>query len=177
MLALAGASRSPSCSRSSWAPVVDRPGLGRGMGTGVRAGLFLWRLQVGWWAASAVYGALQALDIIIIVFGATLLMNHLEGSGAVATIRGHFTHITADRRVQVVLIGRGLVTLVAGAAGFGTPGRSPPPHDRAQISPVAAIFGLVFNAVQPPFGAAGTPGDRRDRRRHRRARAASCTTG
>jgi lactate permease len=72
--------------------------------------------------AAATYGALQAVEIIIIVFGAILLMNHLEGSGAVATIRRHFTWITEDRRVQLLLIGLGLITLVEGVAGFGTPG-------------------------------------------------------
>lgn len=122
-------------------------------------GLFLWRMETGWWAAAAIYGALQALEIIIIVFGAILLMNHLERSGAVATIRDHFTHVTADRRVQVVLIGLGFVTLVEGAAGFGTPGALAAPLMIGLGFPplAAAVFGLVFNAPQPPFGAAGTP--------------------
>jgi lactate permease len=122
-------------------------------------GLLLWRMEPGWWAAAAVYGALQAGEIILIVFGAILLMNHLEGSGAVAAIRGHFTRITEDRRVQVLLIGLGFVTLIEGAAGFGTPGALAAPLMIGLGFPplAAAVFGLVFNAPQPPFGAAGTP--------------------
>jgi lactate permease len=122
-------------------------------------GLLLWRMDTSWWAAAAVYGALQALEIIIIVFGAILLMNHLEGSGAIATIRGHFSHITRDRRVQVLLIGLGFATLIEGAAGFGTPGALAAPLMLGLGFPplAAAVFALVFNAAQPPFGAAGTP--------------------
>jgi len=122
-------------------------------------GLFLWRMETRWWAAAAVYGMLQAIEIILIVFGAILLMNHLEGSGAVATIRNHFTRVTQDRRVQVLLIGLGFVTLIEGAAGFGTPGALAAPLMVGLGFPAlaAAVFGLMFNAPQPPFGAAGTP--------------------
>jgi lactate permease len=122
-------------------------------------GLVLWRMEPGWWAAAAAYGALQAMEIIIIVFGAILLMNHLDGSGAVATIRWHFTQITRDRRVQVLLVGLGFITLIEGAAGFGTPGALAAPLLIGLGFPplAAAVFGLTFNAAQPPFGAAGTP--------------------
>jgi lactate permease len=122
-------------------------------------GLLLWRMEPTWWAASAVYGALQAGEIILIVFGAVLLMNHLKESGAIVAIRTHFTAITEDRRVQVLLIGLGFVTLIEGAAGFGTPGALAAPLMLGLGFPplAAAVFGLVFNAAQPPFGAAGTP--------------------
>jgi lactate permease len=122
-------------------------------------GLLLWRMEPGWWAAAAVYGGLQALEIILIVFGAILLMNHLERSGAVGTIRSHFTRITGDRRIQLLLIGLGFITLIEGAAGFGTPGALAAPLMVGLGFPAlaAAVFGLVFNAPQPPFGAAGTP--------------------
>jgi lactate permease len=122
-------------------------------------GLLLWRMETAWWAAAAIYGALQAVEIVLIVFGAILLMNHLEGSGAVATIRSHFTLITRDRRVQVLLIGLGFITLIEGAAGFGTPGALAAPLMIGLGFPAlaAAVFGLMFNAPQPPFGAAGTP--------------------
>ncbi|MFW5972905.1 MAG: L-lactate permease, partial [Bacteroidota bacterium] len=122
-------------------------------------GLFLWQMDTVWWAASALYGALQAIEIIIIVFGAILLMNHLEGSGAVTTIRWHFTQITEDRRAQLLLIGLGFITLIEGAAGFGTPGALAAPLLIGLGFPplAAAVFGLMFNAPQPPFGAAGTP--------------------
>ncbi len=122
-------------------------------------GLALWRMETAWWAAAAVYGALQALQIILIVFGAILLMNHVQRSGAITTIRWHFTRITKDARVQLLLIGLGFVTLMEGAAGFGTPGAlAAPLLIGLGFPPLAgAVFGLFFNAPQPPFGAAGTP--------------------
>lgn len=122
-------------------------------------GLTYWRMEPGWLVASAVYGALQAVDIILIVFGAILLMNYLEGSGAIATIRWYFGQIEEDRRVQVLLIGLGFMTVIEGAAGFGTPGALAAPLFIGLGFPplAAAVFGLFFNAPNPPFGAAGTP--------------------
>ena len=91
-------------------------------------GLTYWGMEIDWLAASAVYGAFQAVDIILIVFGAILLMNYLEGSGAIATIRWYFGQIEEDRRIQVLLIGLGFMTIIEGAAGFGTPGQYPTPR-------------------------------------------------
>ncbi|WP_066413335.1 L-lactate permease [Halorubrum aethiopicum] len=122
-------------------------------------GLSYWRMEPDWLVASAVYGALQAVDIILIVFGAILLMNYLEGSGAIATIRWYFGRIEEDRRVQLLLIGLGFMTVIEGAAGFGTPGALAAPLFIGLGFPplAAAVFGLFFNAPNPPFGAAGTP--------------------
>ncbi|TKX58564.1 L-lactate permease [Halorubrum sp. SS7] len=122
-------------------------------------GLTYWGMELDWLVASAVYGALQAVDIILIVFGAILLMNYLEGSGAIATIRWYFGQIEEDRRIQVLLIGLGFMTIIEGAAGFGTPGALAAPLFIGLGFPplAAAVFGLFFNAPNPPFGAAGTP--------------------
>jgi lactate permease len=122
-------------------------------------GLTYWRMELDWLVASAVYGAFQAVDIILIVFGAILLMNYLEGSGAIATIRWYFGQIEEDRRIQVLLIGLGFMTIIEGAAGFGTPGALAAPLFIGLGFPplAAAVFGLYFNAPNPPFGAAGTP--------------------
>ena len=122
-------------------------------------GLLLWRMEPGWWAAAALLGTLQAMEISVIVFGAMLLMNHLEGSGAIAAIRRHLTRISPDRRVQLLLIGLGFTTLIEGAAGFGTPGALAAPLLLGLGFPpiAAAVFGLFFNGLQPPLGAVGTP--------------------
>ncbi|WP_135822176.1 L-lactate permease [Halostella litorea] len=135
----------------------------RAMGVGwllaTAIGLTYWSMEPDWLVASAVYGALQAVDIILIVFGAILLMNYLEGSGAIATIRWYFGQIEEDRRIQVLLIGLGFMTIIEGAAGFGTPGALAAPLFIGLGFPplAAAVFGLYFNAPNPPFGAAGTP--------------------
>ena len=122
-------------------------------------GFTIWNLEPTWWMASAIYGALSAVNIILIVFGAILLMNYLEVSGAISTIRWHFTQIESDPRVQVLLIGLGFETILEGAAGFGTPGALAAPLFIGLGFPplAAAVFGLFFNAPCPPFGAAGTP--------------------
>ena len=122
-------------------------------------GLTYWSMGPNWLMASAIYGALQAVDIILIVFGAILLMNYLEGSGAISTIRWYFGQIEEDRRIQVLLIGLGFMTIIEGAAGFGTPGALAAPLLIGLGFPplAAAVFGLYFNAPNPPFGAAGTP--------------------
>jgi len=135
----------------------------RAMGVGwlvaTALGVTVWGMEAQWWAAAAVYGALQAFSIVLIVFGAILLMNYLDGSGAIATIRWYFRQIEEDRRVQVLLVGLGFMTVIEGAAGFGTPGALAAPLFIGLGFPplAAAVFGLYFNAPNPPFGAAGTP--------------------
>ncbi|MDZ5813365.1 L-lactate permease, partial [Halorubrum sp. AD140] len=90
----------------------------RAMGVGwllaAGIGLTYWRMELDWLIASAIYGVFQAVDIILIVFGAILLMNYLEGSGAIATIRWYFGQIEEDRRIQVLLIGLGFMTIIEG---------------------------------------------------------------
>src|SRR6056297_2157804 len=135
----------------------------RAMGVGwlvaTALGVTVWGMEAQWWAAAAVYGALQAFSIVLIVFGAILLMNYLDGSGAIATIRWYFRQIEEDRRVQVLLVGLGFMTIIEGAAGFGTPGAlAAPLFIGLGFPPLAVpVFGLYFNAPSPPFGAAGTP--------------------
>jgi lactate permease len=121
-------------------------------------GIGYWGMELSWWAAAALYGALQAFSIILIVFGAILLMNYLELGGSISTIRWHFRGIAEDRRVQLLLIGLGFETIIEGAAGFGTPGALAAPLLIGLGFPPlgAAVFGLYFNAPNPQFGAAGT---------------------
>ena len=45
-----------------------------------------------------------AASLLYIIFGAILLLNTLQESGAMKTIRQGFTDITPDRRVQVIII-------------------------------------------------------------------------
>ncbi len=122
-------------------------------------GLAVWRMETTWFAAAVLYGALQALEIVVIVFGAILLMNHLAGSGAMSTIRWHITRIVDDHRIQALLIGAGFMMVIEGVAGFGTPGAlAAPLFIGLGFPPLgAAVLALVFNGSQPPFGAAGTP--------------------
>ncbi|WP_181686538.1 L-lactate permease [Halorhabdus salina] len=122
-------------------------------------GLGVWGMEGAWFAAAALKGVLGAVDIILIVFGAILLMNYLEVGGSISTIRWFFRRIESDRRVQLLLIGLGFETIIEGVAGFGTPGALAAPLFIGLGFPplAAAVFGLFFNAPNPQFGAAGTP--------------------
>ncbi|CCQ32641.1 L-lactate permease protein [Halorhabdus tiamatea SARL4B] len=122
-------------------------------------GVGVWGMESTWFAAAALKGVLGAVDIILIVFGAILLMNYLEVGGAISTIRWFFRQIESDRRVQLLLIGLGFETIIEGVAGFGTPGALAAPLFIGLGFPplAAAVFGLFFNAPNPQFGAAGTP--------------------
>mgnify|MGYP000666391050 CR=1 FL=1 len=143
--------------------VIARWSAARSMGVGwivaTALGLAYWQMDPSWWAAVALYGALEAVGIILIVFGAILLMNYLDVSGAISTIRWHFSGISTDRRIQLLLIGLGFETIIEGVAGFGTPGALAAPLLIGLGFPPlgAAVFALFFNAPNPQFGAAGTP--------------------
>lgn len=133
--------------------------LGVGWLLAIFLGLTVWRMESLWVVAASIYGTLQAFEIILIIFGAILLMNYLDLSGAISTIRWHFSTISEDRRIQLLIIGLGFITIMEGAAGFGTPGALAAPLWIGLGFPplAAAIFGIIFNAAQPPFGASGTP--------------------
>ncbi len=60
----------------------------------------VWGMPVRWLAAASLLGALSAVNILIIIFGAVLLMNTLTGSGAMATINRGFHVISPDRRIR-----------------------------------------------------------------------------
>lgn len=143
--------------------LVLRWSAARAMGVGwliaTILGLAYWQMDPAWWVASAIYGGLAAIDIILIVFGAILLMNYLDISGAISTIRWHFSGIATDKRIQLLLIGLGFITIIEGVAGFGTPGALAAPLLIGLGFPPlgAAVFALFFNAPNPQFGAAGTP--------------------
>ncbi|CQR54112.1 L-lactate permease [Haloferax massiliensis] len=135
----------------------------RSMGVGwvlaTALALAVWGMEPTAWAGAAVYGALEGLNIVLIVFGAILLMNYLEVSGSIETIRWYFRRLERDRRIQLLLIGLGFETIIEGVAGFGTPGALAAPLFIGLGFPplAAAVFGLFFNAPNPQFGAAGTP--------------------
>ena len=83
--------------------------------------LLVWKVPVAQVAAASVNGLVVALSLLYIVFGAILLLNTLEQSGALGTIRRIFTEITPDRRIQVIIIAWLFGSFIEGAAGFGTP--------------------------------------------------------
>ena len=72
-------------------------------------------------AAATINGLVVAFTLLYIIFGAILLLNTLQESGAIKAIRQGFTDITPDRRVQVIIVAWLFGSFIEGSAGFGTP--------------------------------------------------------
>lgn len=72
----------------------------------------------------AVYDALlwkgikEGLKIVLMVFGAFVILNLLRATGAIDEVKGTIARISDDRRVQVVIIGMMLPVFLEGAAPF-----------------------------------------------------------
>ncbi len=125
----------------------------------VLVGLFVWRIGVMDMMAFSFFGMLKAIDLLLIIFGAILILNTLKQSGAMGTISHGFYGISSDRRVQAVIIGWMFGAFIEGAAGFGTPAALAAPLLVGLGFPplAAAMSTLVFNTSPVAFGAVGTP--------------------
>jgi lactate permease len=107
-----------------------------------------------------VYGGLYGLfPIGWIVIAAMFLYTITLVNGTFETVKNSVAHLSADRRVQAILIAFSFGAFVEGAAGFGTP---------VAISGAlmvglgfrarhAAILCLIANTAPVAYGALGTP--------------------
>lgn len=118
-----------------------------------------WGMEFTAVAGATIFGFLKALDVLIIIFGAILILNTLKQSGAMATINSGFMNISKDRRVQAIIIGWLFGAFIEGAAGFGTPAALAGPLLVGLGFPplAAAMVALIFNSTPVSFGAVGTP--------------------
>lgn len=125
----------------------------------VAIAFFQWDMDIGHVLGYTFFGFLKAIDILIIIFGAILILNTLKLSGAMATINKGFNGITEDRRIQAIIIGFMFGAFIEGAAGFGTPAALAAPLLVGLGFPplAAALVALIFNSVPVTFGAVGTP--------------------
>lgn len=110
-------------------------------------------------AASSVQGLFLTFDLLVIIFGAILLLNTLEQSGGVSAIRRSFRSISEDRRVQIIIIAWLFGSFIEGAAGFGTPAAVAAPLMVAMGFPAAGavMIGMMIQSTAVTFGAVGTP--------------------
>ncbi len=125
----------------------------------VVAGMFAWNLDAMYLAALSLQGVVVAIGVLIIVFGAILIMFTLQQSGGMETIQYGMQNISPDRRVQTIIIGYMFAAFIEGAAGFGTPAALAAPLLLSLGFPplAAAVICLVFNSFPVTFGAVGTP--------------------
>jgi len=121
--------------------------------------LAVWRMEPVYVLGYSLFGALKALDVIIIIFGAVLILNTLRQSGAMLRISNGFRHITNDRRLQAIIIGWMFCAFIEGAAGFGAPPALAAPLLVGLGFPplAAAMITLILTGTSVSFGAAGTP--------------------
>ncbi len=122
-------------------------------------GIFVWKISINGIVAFSVYGILKAIDLLLIIFGAILILNTLKQSGAMSAISHGFYGISTDRRVQAIIIGWMFGAFLEGAAGFGTPAALAAPLLVGLGFPplAAAMTTLIFNTTPVAFGAVGTP--------------------
>ena len=127
--------------------------------TSVVIALSCWGMDFQHVAAYSVLGFLNSLDVLLIIFGAILLMNTLTVAEAMKRIEGMFNRISEDSRVQLVIIGFAFSAFIEGAAGFGTPAALCAPLLIGLGFPpmAAAISCLILNSTPVSFGGAGTP--------------------
>ncbi len=122
-------------------------------------GFFFWDIELKALLASSVFGMLSSFDVLIIIFGAILVMNTVKASGATAAINRGFRNICPDKRVQACIIGFCFCSFIESAAGFGTPAALAGPLLVSLGFPplAAAMITLIFDSTAVSFGAVGTP--------------------
>jgi lactate permease len=121
--------------------------------------LLVWQVPWKQVAAASLHGLIIAGTLLYIVFGAILLLNTLRESGALRSIRNGFTNITADRRIQVIIIAWLFGSFIEGSAGFGTPAAVAVPLLVGLGFPAmaAVVAGMIIQSTPVSFGALGTP--------------------
>ena len=121
--------------------------------------LAVWQVPALQVVAASINGLIVALTLLYIIFGAILLLNTLQRSGAIKTIRRGFTDITPDRRVQVIIVAWLFGSFIEGSAGFGTPAAVAVPLLVGLGFPgmAAVMAGMIIQSTPVSFGALGTP--------------------
>ena len=118
-----------------------------------------WEIPIVQLVASSIQGLFITFDILFIIFGAIILLQLLNYSGAIAVIRSGFTDVSRDRRIQVIILVWLFGSFMEGAAGFGTPAAVVAPLLVGMGFPgfCAVMLGMMVQSTAVTFGAVGTP--------------------
>ena len=121
--------------------------------------LWGWQMSPPRVFASTLQGLVITVTVLWIVFGAILMLNTLKHTGAISAIRGGFTNISPDRRIQAIIIAWCFGAFIEGASGFGTPAAIAAPLLVAIGFPAlaAVLLGMMIQSTSVSFGAVGTP--------------------
>lgn len=125
----------------------------------VAGAIAVWNLPGGYVAALTLQGIVTAIGVLIIVFGAIIILYTLQYSGGMETIQYGMQNVSRDKRIQAIIVGYMFAAFIEGAAGFGTPAALAAPLLLSLGFPplAAAVICLVFNSFPVSFGAVGTP--------------------
>lgn len=120
---------------------------------------FFWKIYAISIGAATIKGIFTAIEIMLIVFGAVLLLATLENTKQLATIQGFLSSINPDARIQIILIAWLFGSLIEGVAGFGTPAAiAAPLLVSAGFNPIISVAAaLISDSLSVSFGAVGVP--------------------
>jgi lactate permease len=131
-----------------------------GLVSALAVSIFVFGMPVGTALATAAYGAAYGLlPIGWIVLAAVFLYNLTVETGQFEVIKSSVGRLSADRRIQALLVAFSFGAFIEGASGFGTPvaicsalliGLGFTPLYAAGLS-------LIANTAPVAFGAIGTP--------------------
>ncbi len=140
----------------SWPSRVAMPA---GYAAAALIALLAWDMPVRWLLAASIGSAITAVDILLIVFGALLILQMLRASGGLEGINRSMAGVSRDRRIQLLVIAWLMGGFLEGAAGFGTPAAVAAPLLVGMGFPplVAAITTLIADSTSVTFGAVGVP--------------------
>jgi L-lactate transport len=140
--------------RSAWAASLT------GVGAALLVALFWYRMPPLMAFSAAAFGAAFGLfPIVWIVFWAILLYRITVESGRFEIIKDSVGGLTADHRIQALLIAFAFGAFIEGAAGFGTPvAVAAAMLSGLGFSPFyAAAICLLANTAPVAFGSIGIP--------------------
>ncbi len=122
-------------------------------------GFFVWKMPIYAILSATVFGVLSSVEVLLVIFGAILIMNTQKYSGGMAAINHGFTNLSNDSRISLIIISFMFGSFIEGAAGFGTPAAlAAPLLVSLGFSPMAAVvLSLICDSSAVSFGAVGTP--------------------
>ena len=125
---------------------------------GALIGHYAWHMPAAFIGASTLAGFGSALNLLLIIYGAILILYTLRESGGMAVINQGLKSLTHDRRIQVLVIAFMFGAFLEGASGFGTPAAIAAPLLISLGFPAlaAVMVCLVLNSFPVSFGVVGT---------------------
>lgn len=126
---------------------------------GAAIAIVVWKMDVRTVAAFSISGFISSLDIICIIFGATLLLNVLKQLRITTVLQIGFSSISRDRRIQTLMIPWFFGAFIESVAGFGAPAAlAAPLLVGLGFPPFAAVMvSLIANSTCVSYGNVGTP--------------------